>query len=34
MGVISNGMLIAAFDDSGPNLDALDKPVDPGTPLS
>jgi methionyl-tRNA synthetase len=33
MGVISNGMLIAAVDDSGPTLAALDKPVDPGTPL-
>jgi methionyl-tRNA synthetase len=33
MGVVSNGMLIAAVDDSGPTLAALDKPVDPGTPL-
>ena len=34
MGVISNGMLIAAVDDNGPTLASLDKPVDPGTPLS
>jgi methionyl-tRNA synthetase len=33
MGVVSNGMLIAAVDDAGPTLAALDKPVDPGTPL-
>lgn len=33
MGVVSNGMLIAAVDDSGPTLAAMDKPVDPGTPL-
>ena len=33
MGIISNGMLIAAVGDSGPTLAALDKPVDPGTPL-
>jgi methionyl-tRNA synthetase len=33
MGIVSNGMLIAAVDDSGPTLAALDKPVDPGTPL-
>jgi methionyl-tRNA synthetase len=33
MGVVSNGMLIAAVDDSGPTLAALDKPVEPGTPL-
>ena len=33
MGVISNGMLIAAVDASGPTLAALDKPVAPGTPL-
>jgi hypothetical protein len=25
--------LIAAVDDAGPTLAALDKPVDPGTPL-
>jgi len=34
MGIVSNGMLIAAVDDSGPTLAALDKPVGPGTPLS
>ena len=33
MGVISNGMLVAAVDNSGPTLAALDKPADPGTPL-
>ena len=33
MGIVSNGMLIAAVDDSGPTLAALDKPVDPGIPL-
>ncbi len=33
MGIISNGMLIAAVDESGPTLATLDKPVDPGTPL-
>ena len=33
MGVISNGMLIAAVDENGPTLASLDKPVDPGTPL-
>jgi len=33
MGIVSNGMLIAAVDDSGPTLAALDKPVNPGTPL-
>jgi methionyl-tRNA synthetase len=33
MGIVSNGMLIAAVDDSGPTLAALDKPVDPGTTL-
>jgi methionyl-tRNA synthetase len=33
MGIVSNGMLIAAVDDSGPILTALDKLVDPGTPL-
>ena len=34
MGIVSNGMLIAAVDDSGPNLAIPDKPVGPGTPLS
>jgi hypothetical protein len=34
MGIVSNGMLIAAVDDQGPTLAALDKPVEPGTPLS
>ena len=33
MGIVSNGMLIAAVDDLGPTLAALDKPVEPGTPL-
>jgi methionyl-tRNA synthetase len=33
MGIISNGMLIAAVDDSGPTLAALDKPLAAGTPL-
>lgn len=34
MGIVSNGMLIAAVDDAGPTVAVLDKPVDPGTPLS
>jgi len=34
MGIVSNGMLIAAVDDLGPTVAILDKPVDPGTPLS
>ena len=33
MGVVSNGMVVAAVDDSGPTLATLDRPVDPGTPL-
>ena len=33
MGIVSNGMLIAAVDDSGPTVAVLDKPVEPGTPL-
>jgi methionyl-tRNA synthetase len=33
MGIVSNGMLIAAVDESGPTVAVLDKPVDPGTPL-
>jgi methionyl-tRNA synthetase len=33
MGIVSNGMLIAAVDDSGPTVAVLDKPVNPGTPL-
>jgi methionyl-tRNA synthetase len=33
MGVVSNGMLLAAVDDSGPTLAALEKKVAPGTPL-
>ena len=33
MGIISNGMLIAAVDESGPTVAVLDKPVNPGTPL-
>ena len=34
MGIISNGMLIAAVDEKGPTVAILDKPVEPGTPLS
>ena len=33
MGVVSNGMLIAAVGNSGPILAVLDKPEDPGTQL-
>jgi methionyl-tRNA synthetase len=33
MGIISNGMLLAAVDDQGPTVATLDKPVDTGTPL-
>ncbi|MCP4629011.1 MAG: methionine--tRNA ligase [bacterium] len=33
MGVLSNGMLVAAVGESGPTLATLDKPVDPGTAL-
>jgi methionyl-tRNA synthetase len=33
MGVVSNGMLLAAVDDSGPILATLEKTVNPGTPL-
>jgi methionyl-tRNA synthetase len=33
MGVVSNGMLVAAVGESGPTLATLDEPVDPGTPL-
>jgi methionyl-tRNA synthetase len=33
MGVVSNGMLIAAVGNSGPILAALDKPAHPGTQL-
>jgi len=33
MGVVSNGMVVAAVDDSGPILATLEKPVPPGTPL-
>jgi len=33
MGVVSNGMLLAAVDDSGPVLATLDQAVDPGTQL-
>ena len=33
MGVVSNGMLVAAVSESGPTLATLDNPVDPGTPL-
>jgi methionyl-tRNA synthetase len=33
MGVVSNGMVVAAVDDSGPTLATLGKSVAPGTPL-
>ena len=33
MGVISNGMVVAAVDDSGPTLASFEKEVAPGTPL-
>ncbi len=33
MGVVSNGMLLAAVDDSGPTLATLEKTVAPGMPL-
>ena len=33
MGVVSNGMVVAAVDESGPTLATLEKPVPPGTPL-
>jgi methionyl-tRNA synthetase len=33
MGVMSNGMLLAAVDDSGPTLATLEKTVAPGAPL-
>ena len=33
MGVVSNGMLLAAVDDSGPTLATLEKSTAPGTPL-
>ncbi len=33
MGIISNGMLLAAVNDAGVTVASLDKPVDPGTPL-
>ena len=33
MGVVSNGMLLAAVDDSGPILATLEKTAAPGTPL-
>jgi methionyl-tRNA synthetase len=33
MGVVSNGMLLAAVDDSGPTLATLEKATAPGTPL-
>jgi methionyl-tRNA synthetase len=34
MGILSNGMLMAAMDDSGGAVATLDKKVKPGTPLS
>ncbi len=33
MGIVSNGMLIAAVDESGVTLATLEKPAPPGTPL-
>jgi methionyl-tRNA synthetase len=33
MGVVSNGMVVAAVGESGPTLATLEKPVTPGTPL-
>jgi methionyl-tRNA synthetase len=33
MGILSNGMLLAAVDDAGPTLATLDKPVKPGSIL-
>ncbi len=33
MGVLSNGMVVAAVDDSGPTLASIEKKVAPGTPL-
>ncbi|NNL77751.1 MAG: methionine--tRNA ligase, partial [Desulfobacterales bacterium] len=33
MGVVSNGMLLAAVDDAGPTLATLDKSVVSGTPV-
>jgi methionyl-tRNA synthetase len=33
MGIVSNGMLLAAVNDAGVTVATLDKPVDPGTPL-
>ena len=33
MGIISNGMLLAAVNDTGVIVATLDKPVDPGTQL-
>ncbi|MBW2481897.1 MAG: methionine--tRNA ligase, partial [Deltaproteobacteria bacterium] len=33
MGVVSNGMLLAAVDDSGPTLATVEKTLAPGTTL-
>ena len=33
MGVVSNGMVVAAVDDSGPILATVEKKAAPGTPL-
>jgi methionyl-tRNA synthetase len=33
MGILSEGMLLAAVDDNAVTLATLDKPVEPGTPL-
>jgi methionyl-tRNA synthetase len=34
MGIISNGMLLAATDENGCTVATLDRKVKPGTPLS
>jgi methionyl-tRNA synthetase len=33
MGVVSNGMVVAAVDDSGPTLATVEKTLAPGTTL-
>jgi hypothetical protein len=33
MGVLSNGMVLAAVEDAGPRLATIDRPVKPGTAL-
>jgi methionyl-tRNA synthetase len=34
MGIVSNGMALAAVDDNGCSLLTLDRKVKPGTPVS